>query len=131
MVDHFSRQNCVLIAIKIHFFYCDMIVSATWLGLKVYTSVEWELRFALSTLLWSMVHLVKYYMFSSKYKLQRPNVNDFLLLHQTREIEEQIALSKNKQEAHNYINQEYLFYLDIHVFIQASTPLKMIALTFV
>ena len=47
-------------------------------------------------------------MFSSKYKLQRPNVNDFLLLHQTREIEEQIAFSKYKQEAHRKTNDNYL-----------------------
>ena len=84
------------------------MVSVTWLGLKVNTSVEWELRFALSTRLWFMVLLVKYYMFSSKYKLQRPNVNDVLLLHQTPEIEEQIAFSKNKQEAHRKTNCKLL-----------------------
>ena len=42
-----------------------------------------------------IVLLVKYYIFSSKYKLQTPNINGFLqLLQQTREIEEHIAFSK-------------------------------------
>ena len=49
----------------------------------------------------SIVLLVKYYIFSSKYKLQRPTINGFLqLLHQTREIEEHIAFSKDKLEVH-------------------------------
>ena len=48
-----------------------------------------------------IVLLVKYYIFSSKYKLQRPTINGFLqLLHQTREIEEHIAFSKDKLEVH-------------------------------
>ena len=48
-----------------------------------------------------IVLLVKYYIFSSKYKLQRPTINGFLqLLHQTREIEEHIAFSKGKLEVH-------------------------------
>ena len=48
-----------------------------------------------------IVLLVKYYIFSSKYKLQTPNINGFLqLLQQTREIEEHIAFSKDKLEVH-------------------------------
>ena len=48
-----------------------------------------------------IVLLVKYYIFSSEYKLQRPTINGFLqLLHQTREIEEHIAFSKDKLEVH-------------------------------
>ena len=48
-----------------------------------------------------IVLLVKYYIFSSKYKLQIPTINGFLqLLHQTREIEEHIAFSKDKLEVH-------------------------------
>ena len=48
-----------------------------------------------------IVLLVKYYIFSSKYKLQRPTINGVLqLLHQTREIEEHIAFSKDKLEVH-------------------------------
>ena len=48
-----------------------------------------------------IVPLVKYF-FSSKYKLQRPTINGFLqLLHQTREKEEHIALSKDKLEVHS------------------------------
>ena len=48
-----------------------------------------------------IVLLVKYYIFSSKYKLQTPNINGFLhLLQQTREIEEHIDFSKDKLEVH-------------------------------
>ena len=47
-----------------------------------------------------MIILEKYYIFSLKYKLKRPNINDFLqLLHQTRGIEH-IAFSKDKVEVH-------------------------------
>ena len=46
-----------------------------------------------------IVLLVKYYIFSKKYKLQRPTIIGFLqLLHQTRETEEHIAFSKDKLE---------------------------------
>ena len=48
-----------------------------------------------------IVLLVRYYIFSSKYKMQIPTINGFLrLLQQTREIEEQIAFAKDKLEIH-------------------------------
>ena len=48
-----------------------------------------------------IVLLVKYYIFSSKYKLQTPNINGFQhLLQHTRETEEHIAFSKDKLEVH-------------------------------
>ena len=47
----------------------------------------------------SRIPLVKYYIFSSTYKLQRPTINGFLhSLHQTREIEEHIVSVKDKLE---------------------------------
>ena len=46
-----------------------------------------------------IVPLVKYYIFSSKYKLQRPTINGSLhSLHPTRDIEEHIASVKDKLE---------------------------------
>ena len=48
-----------------------------------------------------IVLLVKYYIFSSKYKLKTQNINGFLhLLQQTREMEKPIAFSKDKFEVH-------------------------------
>ena len=48
-----------------------------------------------------IVLLLKYNIFSSKYNLQRPTINGFLqLLHQTREIDEHISLSKDKLNFH-------------------------------
>ena len=68
-----------------------------------------------------IVLLVKYYIFSSKYKLQRPTINGFLqLLHQTREIEEHIAFSKDKLEVHrkngNYSKSHELLYVLVRFF---------------
>ena len=49
-----------------------------------------------------IVLLVKYYIFSSKYKQQLLTINGFLnLLIQTREFEEYIAFSKNKLDIHH------------------------------
>ena len=48
-----------------------------------------------------IILLAKYYIFSSKYKQQIPNINGFLsILHQTKEFEEYIAFSKNKLDVH-------------------------------